>query len=225
MADRTRYNGFAEWYDREFATAPLSTAVRETVLRFLGEGDGRRLLDVGCGTGAHSVVYAEHGWAVTGVDVSEDQLRLARKRGVEVLQADAAAMPFEDASFDAAVSTWIHTDVDDFPAVLREIARVLPSGAPFVYFGAHPCFVGPHSGFFAAQGVPTLHPGYRRTERYSEGPSIRPEGLRARVGATHLPLGLFVQSFLDAGFTIERFEEPDNANAEYPYTVALRCKR
>jgi SAM-dependent methyltransferase len=223
MVEQPRYDGFAEWYDREFATAPLATAVREAVVRLLGEGRGRRLLDVCCGTGAHSAVYAEHGWVVTGIDVSEDQLRLARERGIDVVHADAAAMPFDDASFDAAVSTWMHTDVDDFAAVLREIARVLPAGTPFVYLGAHPCFVGPHSRFPAAEGIPTLHSGYRRTERYTQSPGTRPGGLRERVGATHLPLGLWFQSFLDAGFSIEHFEEP--GDREYPYTVALRCRR
>lgn len=223
MGTRARYDGLAEWYDREFATSTLSTSVRETVVRLLGEGSGRRLLDVGCGTGVGAVVYAERGWVVTGIDISADQLRLAQERGVEVLQADAAAMPFDDASFDAAVATWIHTDVEDFVAVLREIARVLSAGAPFVYLGAHPCFVGPHARFEAAEGTPALHPGYRETGRYTDAPGVRPEGLRARVGATHLPLGLFVQSFLDAGFAVEQFEEP--GDREYPYTVALRCRR
>ena len=55
---------------------------------------------------------------------------------------------------------------------------------------------------------------YVRSTRYS---------LRARVGATHLPLGLFLQAFLDAGLVLERFEELENR--EYPYVVALRCRR
>jgi SAM-dependent methyltransferase len=218
-----RYDGLAEWYDREFATSPLADIVRSTVLSLLGDGYGRRLLDVGCGTGAHDVVYAEHGWRVTGVDLSHDQLRLARNRGIDVVQADASTLPFPDGSFDAAVSTWTHTDVDDFGAVLDEVVRVLRPASSFAYLGAHPCFVGPHSRFVAGESVPVLHPGYRRTEWYREGPSVTPQGLRARVGATHLPLGLLLQAFLDAGFSIERFEEP--GPREYPYILALRLRR
>jgi hypothetical protein len=41
----------------------------------------------------------------------------------------------------------------------------------------------------------------------------------------HLPLGLFLQSFLDAGFTVEAVEEPLHEGREYPYTLALRCRR
>lgn len=221
MSD-ARYDGLAEWYDRDFDPDPLAGAAHQGVLRILGEGLGT-LLDVGCGTGARAAALAVRGWEVTGVDVSEDMLRRARDRGVHVLRADAAALPFEDATFDAVVSMWTHTDVEDFAAVVKEVARVLRQSGPFVYVGGHPCFVGPHSVFAGAKGVPALHPGYRRTGRYTEGPGVVQDGLRAKVGATHLPLGLFMQAFLAAEFRLDHFEElPD---AEYPYMLATRWSR
>ena len=216
------YDGWADWYDREFDPSPLEGEQHETVVRLLGDGPGR-LLDVGCGTGARTAGFADRGWDVTGVDLSEDMLRRAQGRGLEVVQADASALPFEDESFDAAISMWTHTDVSDFPAAVREVARVLRADGPFVYAGGHPCFVGPHSLFRGAEGIPALHHGYRRTGRYTEGPGVIAEGLRAKVGATHLPLGPFMQAFLDAGFRLDHFEElPDS---EYPYMVATRWRR
>jgi SAM-dependent methyltransferase len=149
-------------------------------------------------------------------------LRVARGRDLDVIQADAVALPFDDGMFDAVVSTWTHTDIDDFGATVQEVARVLHSDGPFVYLGAHPCFVGPHSEFVAAEGVPILHPGYRRTARYTEAPGVTADGLRARVGATHLPLGLLLRTFCDAGFRIEQFEESEER--EYPYMIGLRCR-
>jgi len=215
-----RYDGYAKWYDRVNAEqAPHTTRL---AARLLGDGPGR-LLDVGCGGGIHDQVFAERGWSVLGVDISDDQLRLARDRGVEVVKADAHELPFGDGSFAAAVSIFTHTDVDDFPGVLREVVRILAPGGGFVYVGAHPCFVGPHSEFVRAEGVPKLHPGYRTTGRYSEAPGISPDGIRARMGATHLPLGPFLQAFLEAGFTLERLEEP--GEREYPYILGLRCRR
>jgi SAM-dependent methyltransferase len=217
-----RYDGVTEWYEREFVNSELAGVPRAAALRLLGDGPGR-LLDVGCGTGAHTAAFAEHGWSPVGVDISEDQLRPARERGVEVVQADAADLPFEDASFDAVMSMWTHTDVDDFSALMQEAVRVLRPGGPFVYVGAHPCFVGPHSRFISAEGIPVLHPGYWQTERYTEAPGISPHGLRAKVGAVHLPLGRFVQSFLDVSLQFEHFEELERR--EFPYMVALRCRR
>ena len=218
---QARYDEVADWYDAEFATSELGASARAIVLRLLGGGPGR-LLDVGCGGGAHAAELTEHGWSVTGVDVSAAQLELARARGIDVVEADAAELPFEEGSFDAAVSMFTHTDVDDFSAVARELARVLRPGAHHVYLGVHPCFVGPHA-IVHGLDVPELHPGYRDTSYRQEAPGIWDEGLRAKVGATHLPLGLFLQAFLDAGLRLERVEEPEGR--EYPHVVALRARR
>jgi SAM-dependent methyltransferase len=169
------------------------------------------------------LAFAGAGWSPVGVDISEEQLRLARGRGCDVRLAAAEKLPFEDASFDAAVSMWTHTDLADFAVALREVARVLRPGAPFVYVGVHPCFVGPHSRFVGGEGVPLLHPGYRREGRYEDAPGISPTGLRGHVGAVHLPLAAFLQAFFDAGLRLERFEEV--GEREYPVPVALRAVR
>jgi SAM-dependent methyltransferase len=163
---------------------------------------------------------------VTGIDVSQDQLRLARERvgdEVELVQGEATELPFPDGTFDAVLSAFTHTDVDDFEGLLQEAARVLRQGARLVYVGLHPCFIGPHSRFVAAEGVPTLHPGYRERRRYTEAPGISPEGLRAKVGAVHIPLGELIQGFLDAGFLLERFEEV--GDRLYPPIITLQARR
>jgi SAM-dependent methyltransferase len=218
MTSGARYDDIAEWYDGTM----VSPVDGRLVLRLLGRGPGR-LLDVGCGGGSHMLAFAQGGWTPVGVDASEEQLRLARGRGCDVLHSRAEELPFEDASFDAAVSMWTHTDVDDFPTVLLEVARVLRPDGAFVYLGVHPCFVGPHSEFVAGAGVPRLHPGYRRIGRYDEAPGISPHGLRAKIGAAHLPLGRFLQAFLDAGFRLERIEEP--GERDYPVPLAIRAVR
>jgi SAM-dependent methyltransferase len=224
MTSSGRYDGIADWYDTEFQPAPLESETWNVVAGLLGEGTGA-LLDVGCGTGGYAPGFAELGWDYTGVDSSEDMLRRAREKGVAAVQADATALPFGDASFDAAVSIFTHTDLDDFAGVVGEVVRVLRPGAPFVYVGAHPCFVGPHSVYDPEGGVPGFHPGwYRLTGRYDEAPGIwRGSGVRIRVGASHLPLGLFLQTFLDAGLRLEHVDEP--AEREYPFGLGLRWRR
>lgn len=218
-----RYDGIADWYDATMAgDSPLAAMPRATALRLLGTPVGS-LLDVGCGGGSHTVAFADAGWSTVGVDVSEAQLRLARERGCEVVLGRAESLPFEDASFDATVSVWTHMDVDDWPTALREIRRVLRAGGTFVYLGVHPCFVGPHSVFVEGKGVPALQAGYyRQAGRYEDAPGISPSGLRSRVGATHLPLAAFLQSFLDAGFALEHVEEP--GEREYPTAIAFRFR-
>ena len=117
--------------------------------------------------------------------------------------------------------TRLHTMKPTFTA----IRRVLRPEAPVVYIGAHPCFVGPHSLFLGAEGVPALHRGYRPSRRYdSSAPGVaNPEGLRARVDSAHLPLDVFLNAFLEARFQIERLEEL--GDQDYPHIVALRARR
>jgi SAM-dependent methyltransferase len=219
-----RYDGIADWYDTEFQPAPLESETWHTLVELLGDGEGD-LVDIGCGTGSYAAGLVERGWSVTGVDQSEDMLRRARDKGIRAVRAEATALPFDDASFDAAVSIFTHTDVDDFGGLVREAARVLRPGAPFVYVGVHPCFVGPHSVYNVDVEVPELRAGwYRLTGRYDEAPGIsRSSGLRIRVGASHLPLGLFLQTFLDAGLSLERVEEP--LAREYSFALGFRWRR
>jgi len=216
----TRYDPHVDWYE-DFRPS-LNDAEADALRRMLGPGQGR-CLDIGCGTGVAIPELQRLGWEVVGVDASDAMLSRARAYGVELFRASGESLPFDDASFEAAISIWTHTDVEDFAAILAEAARVLRPGGHLVYIGAHACFVGPHSRFIAAEGVPTLHLGYRQAGRYDNGPSIGPDGLRAKVGATHLPLGLFLQAFLEIGLRIEQFEEL--GAREYPYSVALGCRR
>jgi len=217
-----RYDGVAEWY-RVFRPS-MPPDELDVLERLLGRGQGR-CLDVGCGTGLATEAVAELGWSAVGVDLSEDMLETARGRGLEVVHGSATELPFDDATFDAAVSSQTHIDIDDFAAAMSETARVLRPEAPLVYIGSHPCFMGPHSVFLAGRGVPELHRGYRQAGRYDESaPGVaNPNGVRAKVGAVHLPLAAFLATFFDAGFRIERFEEL--GSRDYPHVVAVRARR
>ena len=222
MTRAPRYDGFAPWYE-EFRPA-LSEEEANALERLLGPGDGC-CLDLGCGTGVPTAAIAELGWSVVGVDVSRDLLEVARARGLDVVEAPADDLPYGDATFDAAVSVLTHTDIDDFAGAVAEATRVLKPGAPFVYIGVHPCFVGPHSRFVEAKGVPELTAGYRDIGRYDASAFGvgNPEGVRVRVGAVHLTLHDLFAAFTDAGLRIERFEEI--SERDYPHIVALRARR
>ena len=223
MKTAARYNGLAAWYDENLAEGTLASG--DVIDRLLGRGTGR-CLDLCCGTGLHLPRLLGLGWQVTGVDISADQLRLARERvgaRAALVRADATELPFPDEHFDGVASMFSHTDVDDFAGLVREGARVLRSGGVFVYSGPHPCFYGPHSRFVGARGVPQLHAGYSQVGRYREGPGLTPGGLREKVGAVHLPLGAFLHAFLDSGLTLDHFEE--HGDADYPSRVAVRARR
>src|SRR4051812_7959025 len=117
-----RSDGIAKWYDGW--RPELTPDELAALMRLLGTGDGR-CLDVGCGTGVATTVVAELGWSAVGVDISTELLDVARRRGLDVVEGSAQALPFEDATFDAAASVWTHTDLSDFKGAVAEVARVL----------------------------------------------------------------------------------------------------
>ncbi|MFN2489492.1 MAG: class I SAM-dependent methyltransferase [Actinomycetota bacterium] len=91
---------------------------------------GRATLDVGCGEGRVTRDLSSQRHRVVGVDASPTLLRAAKEADPEgdYVLADAAALPFQDASFDLVVAYNSLMDVQDMPGAVREAARVLEPG-------------------------------------------------------------------------------------------------
>lgn len=201
-----RYDGWAEWYDQYLKGRPLYSDLPAHIGRLVGRGDGI-CIDVGCGTGVYLNTIASLGWSVVGVDLSVDQLRLASRRWSNVVQADAARLPFSPNHASRVVSVLIHTDVDDLGSFLREARRVLAPGGQLVLLATHPCFVGPFARMEGGpDGVTIIHPGYWNRERVFEGPGIG-DGIRARVGVRHVPMADLLNGVLASGLQIDAVEE------------------
>jgi SAM-dependent methyltransferase len=102
----------------------------------LPDGNGARLLDVGCNWGRWSIAATRKGYDVTGIDPRADAVeaarRVARALGADshYVVADARRLPFEDASFDVVFSYSVlqHLSKDDARSALHEAARVLGGG-------------------------------------------------------------------------------------------------
>ena len=94
------------------------------------EGDlvGRRVLDVGCGTGRAAAALADRGSRVWGVEPEPEMAALARERLSTVKVAPAERLPFKDGWFDR-VLMWLVVHLLDRPRAFAEAARVLaPDG-------------------------------------------------------------------------------------------------
>jgi len=214
----SRYDGLADWYDswNEPNAGRNAAGVRE----LLGPGEGL-CLDLGCGTGQYFDVLAATGRTVVGLDRSADQLRIARGRSRLIVQADAGALPFADATFPAVAALWISTDVDDFSAVLAEAARVLVPGGPLAFYGVHPCFNGPHTQWMGDGGI-LAHPTYRLAGWHQEAPWWG-YNLRRRCGMRHHPLAELLNAFIRTGLVIEHVAEP--GDRPVPVTLAVRARK
>lgn len=89
---------------------------------------GKRVLEVGCGTGLILSRIAQHASEAVGMDLSKGMLKSARDRGLKVAVASANQLPFPDDSFDLVCSFKVLAHVPDIRGALAEIARVTKPG-------------------------------------------------------------------------------------------------
>ena len=129
---RTMFDRIAPVYDamNRVMTAGLDQRWRRaTVREAVRSGDD--VLDACCGTGDLAIAARNAGASyVVGVDFSERMLERARRKAPELewVQSDVLELPFEDASFDAAVVGFGVRNVEDLEGAIRELRRVLRPG-------------------------------------------------------------------------------------------------
>jgi SAM-dependent methyltransferase len=222
MVPVAAYDDIADWYEQDFlARSAMPGAdplgIERALCDLLGRGSGV-CLEIGCGTGARAARVRDLGWAPAGIDLSAGMLRHARGR-LPVALADAARLPVRDGCVPAVIAVMAHTDMPAYPAALREAARVLRPGGVFVHIGVHPCFCG---GFAdrTNPGAVVISPGY--LDGHWTKASWTDQGVRDKVGATHLPLPSLFHAFLDVGLTLERFAEGAEPT---PVMLAVRARK
>lgn len=92
---------------------------------------GRRVLDIGCGTGYGTAELGRQATSAVGIDISADAVAYAREHysGPTFVEAPASALPFEDASFDLVTAFEVIEHLGNWSALLEEARRVLaPAG-------------------------------------------------------------------------------------------------
>lgn len=152
-ANRSWWDANADEYQAEHGTY-LGDArflwcpegVYEDEARLLGDVAGREVLEVGCGAAQCARWLTDQGARVTAFDLSARQLQHARRIDEELgrpalrlVQADATALPFADASFEVACSAFGAVPfVADSARLMREVSRVLRQGGRWAFSVPHP---------------------------------------------------------------------------------------
>ena len=175
---RAMFDRIAGPYDlmNSVMTAGLHHRWRERAADLARVGPGSRALDVATGTGDLAIELASRGADVVGSDFSEGMLDVARRKapGLTWEQGNALALPYPDASFDAATVGFGARNFSDLPQGLREMARVVRPGGRVVVLEITTPQKPPLSTFFSLwfdRIVPMLGKLAKEPEAYTYLPS------------------------------------------------------
>ena len=155
---RDGYDRWAMVYDDD--QNPLQALEGPLVQQACGNVQGLRVLDMGCGTGRHTLWLAQAGAEVTGIDFSEAMLAKAHEKAkgysIDLIVHDLhQRLPFETGQFDMVVSGLVLEHIADLAHYFSEIARVLGNPGRAVVSAMHPAmflrdsqaqFTDPNSG-------------------------------------------------------------------------------
>jgi len=132
---------------------PMSMGEKE--LGLLGDVEGMKILELGCGGGHNSVALARLGAIVTGVDFSSEQLNFAKKLAdeygvsVEFIHGNIEDLRFlEDRKFDIVLSSFTLSYVENISQVFVEVYQVLKKAGSFVFSIEHPFMTNVMDGNF-----------------------------------------------------------------------------
>ncbi len=136
------FENYAKKYDNEiFTKGTLGEC--DFLEAEIGFNKSLRILDVGCGTGRHSIELTKRGYNVTGIDLSESQLALAREKAkkenleIDFQKHDARKLPFSD-EFDMAIMLCeggfplMETDEMNFE-ILQNVTKSLTDNGKFIF--------------------------------------------------------------------------------------------
>jgi len=136
------FENYGEQYDKESFTQGTKGEC-DFIEKELNYDKSLKIIDIGCGTGRHAIELTKRGYSVTGIDLSESQLKRAQEKAgqenlkIEFLKHDARNLPSEN-RFDVAIMlceggfSLMETDAMNFE-ILKNVAKSLKSPAKFIF--------------------------------------------------------------------------------------------
>ena len=197
------YDRWATVYDHDANPLPAldTPIVRAAIHAVAPDLYGQQVLDLGCGTGRHTIWLAEQGAQVTGLDFSEGMLAQARRKpgaaGVRFVRHDLhQPLPRENEEFDLVVSSLVLEHLADLKQFFGEARRVLRPGGHAVVSAMHPAMF--------------LRGSQARFTDPASGELVQPGSLAHSLSA-------FVMAAVRAGFQLSDLEEisPDRDFASH----------
>ena len=187
----------------------------EEDLNLLGEVQGKKIIELGCGGGQCSIALAKRGATCTGIDLSEEQIKfaknLARENDVKVnfIQGDIENLSMVDnESIDIAFSAYVFDWVQNLDEVFKEAFRILNKTGIIVFSMGHP--------FYICLGESPNPDDLKLKLGYFQRDILEKDGNTGLTINYKLPtIGDIINGLISTGFCIEKIVEPEPVEEKF----------
>lgn len=193
----------------------------------------KRVIEIGCGTGHLSKSLAKGNFSITAIEPSPGMHAVASDVlngvNVDLIRCSSFEIPPRP-TFDLAFSHLVAHVVNDLKGFLLSVASQLELGGYFMFSIPHPCFYNSYKGLFGDEYSYMAELNKMVTFTVTNDPDNPISG----VPYHHRPLSIYINSIVEAGFALERFDEvlpPEDIQAKYgerwlvPRYCVFICKR
>ena len=216
----TSWGGVADWYDElleESADSFQAKVILPNLTRAINIKPGMKVLDVACGQGFFSRVFAQAGAKVTACDISPELVEIAKSKSTATIQyhvAPADALRFApDGSFEVITIVLALQNIENIAGVFAECSRVLAPGGRAYFVLNHPAFRIPRRSSW--EWDEKAHAQYRRVDAYLSddrisidmSPGERNPRKKAMTVSFHRPLQVYFKALNKSGLVVGRLEE------------------
>jgi len=154
-------------------------SLKPVILGVVGDVNGKTVLDLGCGDGKYSMVFAKSGAKVTGIDASEHQIRIAkdknRHKNIEYFHQDATDISnIKNSSIDIVFMNMVIPDLDSrekLENIFLEVSRTLKPEGRVVLSTLHPLYLSPE------QDSSDKPVDFKKERYFEEGHTYKAEAL------------------------------------------------
>ncbi len=209
------WSDVATWYDAHLQKPDTYHAkiLLPNMLRLVAPEKDDTIVDLACGTGFFTKAFAEKGATVTGIDVGEDLIALARTHVPNAVfhvgSAEDLSM-IKNESVKKVTIVLAIQNIEHAERVIAEASRILVPGGYFHIAMNHPAFRIPKSSAWAYDEKQKIQ--YRRVERYISETQSMIDMHPGTMGGPqtisfHRPLQYYFKALAKAGFSVDRLEE------------------
>lgn len=165
---------------------------------------GKKVLDLGCGSGIYAKILKRRGAIVSGVDISPKMIEIAKQyvKGVEFKVGSVYKLPYKPETFDVVLASLVVHYFPNLDKAFKEIKRVLKKNGIFIFSITNPFIEITHRAKGKPRNYRVFGDYFKEGKFYDNWPS-----LKVRIPNQHFTLQTWIRTILKNGFVIEDFIE------------------